>query len=273
MLSVEKASQARTYSDAISAREKKYYIVVKCCHEVLLDAASGRAILEEWQAAHYHTSVTSQYFVTADIQLLDVGEYSDPIDAHEWVNLRDLLSRLPELEFHTVGRALQLSRWLRDHQFCGRCGHPTLLMLDEPRRVCEGCDISFYPRISPCVIGLIHKGDYCLLARGERHPQGLFSTLAGFIEAGENAEEAFVREVKEEVGVNIGNIRYFGSQPWPFPGQLMIGFTAEYASGDIVLEDPEITEADWFHYKNLPEIPSLRSISGQIINSFINSRE
>lgn len=271
MPSLQKASQADTVSDTM-ARQKNY-IVIKCCNEILVDALSGRAMLNEEEAVHYLPSVTSQYFVTADIQLLDVGEYSTPTPAFEWVGLRALLSRLSELEFHTIGRALQLSRWLRDHQFCGRCGHPTLLMLEEPRRVCDFCDISFYPRISPCVIGLVYKGDYCLLARGERLPQGLFSTLAGFIEAGENAEEAFIREVKEEVGVNIENIRYFGSQPWPFPGQLMIGFTAEHASGDIVLEDPEITEADWFHYKNLPQIPSLRSISGQIINSFINSRE
>ncbi len=190
-------------------------------------------------------------------------------DGYEWVSLRSQLGKVaPEL-FNLAGRALQITKWYRDHQYCGVCGNPTTESTSDRACICTECDARFYPRISPCVIGLVKRGDQCLLGRGARHPEGMFSTLAGFIEPGESAEEAFAREVKEEVGVNIENIQYFSSQPWPFPGQLMIAYTADYAGGEIVVDGVEILEANWFDIDTLPYTPPETTISGKLIAHFV----
>ncbi|MEZ5567243.1 MAG: NAD(+) diphosphatase [Halioglobus sp.] len=127
------------------------------------------------------------------------------------------------------------------------------------------------PAYRPCVIVLITRGEELLLARNANFPQPMYSTLAGFIEAGESAEATLVREVREEVGVEVGNLRYFQSQAWPFPNQLMLGFFAEYAGGEIVCDELEIADAQWFHYTRLPMIPPVASISGQLIQHYVQS--
>jgi NAD+ diphosphatase len=135
---------------------------------------------------------------------------------------------------------------------------------------CEPCGAVNYPRISPCIIVLVTRGEELLLARNARFPRPFYSTLAGFIEAGENAEECLRREVREEVGVEVGAVSYFRSQSWPFPNQLMLGFFAEYSAGDIVCEPGEIADARWFHYSALPQVPPESSISGQLIRDYSN---
>lgn len=185
-----------------------------------------------------------------------------------WHGLRDLISTLDEHHFRLASRALQLAYWQRDHLFCGRCGHPTQLSIKELACKCLHCDHLVYPRISPCVIGVVTDGPRVLLARGMRHKPDLFSCLAGFIEAGESAEQAFEREVFEEVGVNISNIRYQNSQPWPFPSQLMLGFYADYNGGEIKVDGDEILEANWYTKDSLPVIPSVYSISGTLIRDY-----
>ncbi len=191
------------------------------------------------------------------------------VHGYDWRSLRSLLGLIPEEYFQLAGRALQLTRWFRDHQFCGACGHATEESTSDRALVCPRCETRFYPRISPCVIGLVRRGRQCLLARGTRTPEGIFSTLAGFVEPGENAEQAFAREVMEEVGISITNIRYAYSQPWPFPGQLMLGFYADYAGGDIVPDKTEILEAAWFDKQDLPHTPPLGTIAGKLIQGFI----
>lgn len=131
-------------------------------------------------------------------------------------------------------------------------------------------NISLYPRISPCVIVIVVDGERCLLGRQASWPEGRFSALAGFLEAGESAEQALHREVFEEVGVHIDNIRYVGSQAWPFPGQLMLGFMADATTSDIQVDGLEIAEARWYHYSELPELlPSIQSLSGRLIAHFV----
>lgn len=134
---------------------------------------------------------------------------------------------------------------------------------------CQPCATINYPRIAPCVIVLVTRGEELLLARNANFPGPMYSTLAGFIEAGETAEETLVREVKEEVGVDIHRLQYFRSQSWPFPNQLMLGFFAEYAGGDIVCDQQEIVDAQWFHYTELPMVPPTSSVSGQLIQHYI----
>lgn len=191
----------------------------------------------------------------------------------DWVPLRSTLGVMDEMAFQLAGKALQLANWHDTHQFCGRCGNPTMAADQCRSRHCPQCDLHFYPRVSPCVIGLVNDQDRCLLARNAKHPAGKFSTIAGFIEPGETAEQAFAREVYEEVGVRVSNVRYAFSQPWPFPGQLMLGFYAEYAGNPIRVDGEEILEAHWFDIDSLPEIPSESTISGQLIREFVRKRK
>ncbi len=189
-----------------------------------------------------------------------------------WEPLRSLLGRgaIEETEFNLVGCGLQLFHWDRDHQFCGRCGNATNAHQKDRARTCETCQIDFYPRLSPCVIMLISRGEECLLARHARSKANFYSTLAGFIEPGESVENALRREVMEEVGVQVQNLRFFTSQPWPFPGQLMLGFNADYHAGEIVIDDDEIEDAQWWHYRDLPPVPPAGTLSGKLIQHFVD---
>jgi len=195
------------------------------------------------------------------------------LEHFEWISLRSQIGYITEEYFQLAGRALQITRWYHDHQFCGVCGGRNRESSSERALVCQSCEARFFPRISPCVIGLVKWGSMCLLARGARHPQGMFSTLAGFVEPGESAEEAFIREVREEVGIEIKNIQYLTSQPWPFPGQLMLGFMADYADGDLVIDEKEIIEAAWFARDDLPAVPPMGTIAGQLIQVFVDQAE
>ena len=164
------------------------------------------------------------------------------------------LRLLEEDLFVLGGRAVQIVEWDRTHQYCGRCGSRTHTK-EKERQSLPQCGLHNFPRLSPAIIVAVERGNEILLARSAHFPQGMFSVLAGFVEPGETTEECVVREVKEEVGITVGNIRYFGSQPWPFPNSLMLGFTAEYVEGELALDPTEIAEAGWFRADSLPSIP------------------
>lgn len=185
------------------------------------------------------------------------------------VGLGNYLGKISDGLFRLLGRALQITDWYRSHRYCGNCGAETTLLNGERARACSACGQSYYPRLSPCIMALVVRGDECLLARNTQWKGSFFSALAGFVEPGESVEEALRREVMEEVGLQLGELHYFASQPWPFPGQLMIGFFADYADGNIVVDDVEIAEAHWFHYRNLPEIPGSFSLAGHLIRTFV----
>ena len=189
-----------------------------------------------------------------------------------WLDLRKLFYALPEELFLLAGRAFQVMNWERTHQYCGQCGQPTQGSERERARVCPQCGLTQYPRISPAIIVAIRKGNSILLARAPRFPEELYSVVAGFVEAGETFEECVQREVKEEVGIEVKDIQYFGSQPWPFPHSLMVGFTAQYAGGEICVDREEILEAGWFQADNLPTIPGPYSIARQLIDNFIEEQ-
>jgi NAD+ diphosphatase len=187
----------------------------------------------------------------------------------QWVKLRELYGRLEDGLFAIGGRAMQIVEWDRTHQYCGCCATPTFYSTQERAKRCSNCGLVNYPRLSPAVIVLISRGEEVLLAKAPRFPVGMYSILAGFVEPGESLEETIVREVREEVGVEVADIRYFGSQPWPYPNSLMIGFTAGYAGGEIVIDQQEIIEAGWFHKQNLPLIPPPLSIARKMIDWFV----
>ena len=187
-------------------------------------------------------------------------------------DLRRLLAAPDPLLFTLAGRARQILDWAVNHRFCGRCGTATEWHPADRATVCTACGHTQYPRLAPCVIVLVTRGDDVLLARSPHFPPGMFSTLAGFIEAGESVEEALVREIHEEVAVQVRAPRYIGSQPWPFPHSLMLGFHAEWAAGEIAVDGEEIVEADWFPLARLPMIPPAGSISRRLIDAYVAQR-
>ena len=184
----------------------------------------------------------------------------------EFFGLRSILfSQTAMFEF--ASRAFQVSLFLRTHKYCGQCGSEMDLIDWELATHCGSCNHRCYPRISPVVIVAIRKGNQILLAQGKRSTSGLYSVLAGFVESGETLEQAVHREVFEEVGIKVKNIKYFGSQPWPFPHSLMAGFLAEYDSGEINICEEEILAADWFTIDSMPQTPPNQTISGQLIET------
>ena len=172
-----------------------------------------------------------------------------------------------------AGRAIQLVDWDRNHQFCSQCGHKTVNSQTERVKQCLNCGLNSYPRLSPSIIVAIHRHNEILLARNVRFPPGMYSVLAGFVEPGETLEETVAREVYEEVELEVNNIRYFGSQPWPFPNSLMLGFTADYAAGEIKIDEIEIEDARWYSVDNLPQLPPKISIARRMIDSFVDHQK
>lgn len=172
-----------------------------------------------------------------------------------------------------LSHGLQILTAERDHRYCGRCGTSCTGKAGEWAMVCNRCRAHYYPRISPCIIVLVHRNDEMLLVMHHRHVRDnpVFTTVAGFIEPGESAEEAVIREVQEETGLTVRNPQYCLSQNWPFPHSLMLGFHAEYESGDIQLDEHELCEGAWFHVDNLPLTPPPFTIARKLINQFIQS--
>lgn len=187
--------------------------------------------------------------------------------------LRQALTILYEEKYALGVKAYSVMNWDKNHQFCGRCGSATIHVGTGFERLCQHCNLSFFPRISPSVIVLIHNNDHILMARSPHFLPGAYGLIAGFVEIGESLEEAVHREVKEEVGITIKNLSYFSSQPWPFPDSLVVGYMAEYDSGDLCIDHQEIEAAGWYKYDNLPGHPSTSiSIASQLLDSFIKSR-
>jgi NAD+ diphosphatase len=187
-----------------------------------------------------------------------------------WSDLRSLFGRLAVDEYALAGRALQLVEWERTHQFCGRCGARTEMRSDERSRQCPACGLVVYPRLAPAVMALVRRGrDELLLARSPRFPAGMYSALAGFVEPGETLEQCLHREVQEEVGIRVSGLRYFASQPWPFPHSLMIAFMCAWADGEIRVDALEIEDAKWFRITDLPQLPQPISIARRLIDAAV----
>jgi NAD+ diphosphatase len=190
--------------------------------------------------------------------------------ADAMVPLMGLYGRVDDLRWTLAGRAVQLVEWQRTTRYCGRCAEPTESVAGERARRCPACGLMAFPRLAPAVITLIEREGEALLARGRTFPVPMYSCVAGFVEPGETLEEAVRREVHEEVGVALDEVRYIASQPWPFPHSLMIGFEATWASGDIVIDESEIVDAQWFRPYDLPMIPPGMSIARTLIDRWLD---
>ncbi|WP_054113095.1 NAD(+) diphosphatase [Marinagarivorans algicola] len=184
------------------------------------------------------------------------------------VSLRQLLGETDEATFALLSRASQLAHWWQQHQFCGRCGAKQQRHHKELALECMRCQHLVYPRISPCMIVLVTRGRQILLAKHARSRSNWYSCLAGFVEVGESVEHTVMREVQEEVGLQVSQLEYQASQNWPFPSQLMLGFWAQYAGGDICVDGVEIEDAAWFDCDDLPQIPPSGSIAHTLITQY-----
>ena len=185
------------------------------------------------------------------------------------LTIRQLFGRVNDGIYSLAGRAVQILNWDLSHRFCGRCATPMEEKQGEIAKICPSCRSISYPRISPAVIMTVERKDAILLGRSPHFPREMYSTLAGFVEPGETLEQAVCREVKEEVNIKVAKIRYFGSQPWPFPHSLMVGFTSSYAGGKIIIDETEIEDAQWFSKDSMPKLPSSMSIARKLIDDFL----
>jgi len=202
----------------------------------------------------------------------EVAPMSDAPAGMTFAPLRGLYGQLPDVLFAIAGKAVQIVAWDRTHQYCGRCGSHTEYLPGERATRCPNCRLMFFPRLSPAVIVRINRGPELLLARAHSFPSAFYSILAGFVEPGESLEEAVAREVMEEVGVTITDLRYVASQAWPFPNSVMLGFTATYAGGEVEVDGHELVDARWFRWDDLPRIPPPPSIARRLIDAFIAER-
>lgn len=199
-----------------------------------------------------------------------VEQFGDPGGEFEWRGLRSLFGVMPDAEVGLAGRALQLAEWTRTHRHCGCCGTPMTRQPGERAMVCPACGFTAYPRIAPAMMVLVRRDDRILLGRAPHFLPGVYSALAGFVEAGESLEECVHREILEEVGITVTNLRYFRSQSWPFPHSLMLAFSADYADGELRPNPAELSDARWFALDELPQLPSRISISRALIDAAID---
>lgn len=222
----------------------------------------------DWLVASVEYHVLGQL----DDSLVLTGEVPKEIEppaGYAFAGVRELFETIDPALYSLAGRAVQIVDWDRTHRYCGRCGAPTERLTTERARRCPVCGLTSYPRLAPAVITLVERDGKALLARNANFTSGFYSILAGFVEPGESLEEAVQREIYEEVGIEVTDIRYFGSQPWPFPHSLMIGFTAQYAAGEITPDPAEIADAGWFAPHEFPQIPGKISISRALIDDFV----
>lgn len=244
------------------------------CQQHFLADANGVLFPRDWIKRQELEILAEQgigYFADDPIYLLQVPQ-STHLDGASWQSLRQFMLQGEAEIFRMLTYAAQIGTWHSQHRFCGSCGAPTRQLPGERAMRCDACESQHYPRLSPSMIVLVTRGEEILLARSPRFVSGVYSTLAGFVEPGESVEHCVAREVREEVGLEVRNLQYLGSQGWPFPHSLMLGFHAEYADGEIVMQADEIEDARWFRVDDLPPLPAPRSIARYLIDLYVARR-
>ena len=251
---------------------KDAYWIVIYKEMVLCFKAQPKLIEGSWSELTWLHAFEDEIMYVGEVKdkrcyLVDVGSQVMCDETFTALSLRALLMQSSPSFFSVISRAWQIALFLRTHKYCGQCGSKMARVDWELATHCHNCGHRCYPRISPCIIVAIKHENKILLAKGRQHKNDMYSTLAGFVESGETLEHAVHREVAEEVGVKVKNLRYFGSQPWPFPHSLMCGFLADFDAGEIKIDEREIVDAQWFSFDKLPNIPPVFSIAGQLIEA------
>lgn len=240
---------------------------------IWLESCQDRWQLPSPHSLHVPVNLHQHTFFHQGAQIICVDPSLTLPDHFKRFHLRDSIGWLGIEWFHVIGKAKQWLEWQQTHRFCGRCGHATLSADHDKARQCPHCQLLAYPRIAPCVLIGVYRAKEILLARSPHFPSGVYSVLAGFVEGGETAEQCCQRETQEEVGIEIHSPQYFGSQPWPFPHQLMLAYQAEYSHGELRLDPQEIEDAQWFRWDRLPPLPSPHSLSYQLIQHLRQSQQ
>ena len=240
-------------------------LLIKDEQSVILPARLQiQKLLTDINSSYYLGSLRGIHCYCAEITKLPSN-----IDNLEVMDLRSAGLLMSGDLFLISGKAVQIINWDKTHKYCGRCGSATETKADERAKVCPKCGLMCFPKICPAIIVAVTKGEEILLAHNHRFPDNLYSVVAGFVEPSETFEDCVKREVLEETGILVKNIKYFSSQSWPFPNSLMIGFTAEYAGGDVKADGVEIAHADWFSVDKLPTLPGKLSVARKLIDNFI----
>ena len=249
------------YADELLVKERDNMIRIPSMHDISLLNIKPTTV-------QYSSSLNGTTYYAAN--LCDKNLFT----GFSFKKIRQLSGHFSEDCFEMTYRSFHIINWLKTNKFCGCCGTVTQAMR-QPQELavhCPACGHTVYPRISPAIIVAVIKGNEILLARSSRFPPGRYSVIAGFVEPGETLENCVRRELQEEVGIAVDNIEYFGNQPWPFPDSLMIAFTAQYAGGNIIIDNDEIVAADWFSAATLPKIPPQGSIARQLIEWFLEKQ-
>lgn len=220
--------------------------------------------LKEWHNIHDLTASDDDYETKAVMIDSPVTDYAN----YEMCGLRASYYKLPKELYLKAGKCQEILYWDANTKFCGVCGAPMKMHTDISKR-CTNCGKEVWPQLATAVIVLVRRGDEVLLVHARNFRGDFFGLVAGFVETGETLEEAVHREVLEETGITIDNLQYFGSQPWPYPCGLMVGFRADYVSGDIHLQQSELSKGAWFHRDNLPQIPEKLSIARKLIDCWL----
>ena len=246
------------------------------CSQSFLCNANGVLFPRAWLKAQLPPAITEQgigYLQGQPVFLLELSSQAGTLTPGcMWKGLRQFMLEGDLQTFRMLGYAAQVGVWARQHRFCGSCGAPMQPLRGERAMVCPLCELHQDPRLSPSIIVLVSRSDELLLARSPRFASGVYSTLAGFVEPGESIEACVHREVREEVAIEVGNLRYIASQSWPFPHSLMLGFHADYLAGEIVPQPEEIEDARWFRLDALPALPPQGSISRYLIELYLARR-
>ena len=251
------------------SKSQEFYFVFQNNNVAILNQASpfnGKDIAADQILRQFKIGTKA----TTDYSVIEVSKDFQLPTQVVFVSLKPALAVLGEALYPLVSGAYQILFWDIQHQFCGACGEATRHNANTLEKQCTVCGAIYYPRIAPSIIVRIRKDDQILMARSPHFVPGVYGLIAGFVEPGENLEEAVRREVAEEVNIKIDNIHYFGSQSWPFPNTMMIAFTADYVSGEIEIDKNEIEAAGWFDTHTIPGRPSFTySIATKLIQDFI----
>ncbi|WP_411681594.1 NAD(+) diphosphatase [Clostridium thailandense] len=203
--------------------------------------------------------------------LCEINELTNLPNKFKFYNFRSLISLLDKFTFNLAAKALHLASWNKTYKYCNKCGTLLNEKDDERAKICPECGFIIYPRISPAIITAVIKDKKLLLAHNTNFIDNMYSVIAGFVEPGETFEDCVAREVFEETSIRVKNIKYFGSQPWPFPDSLMVAFICEYESGELKVDGLEISDADWYDINKLPFIPKGGSIARKLIDWFVSN--
>ncbi len=255
----------------INPTQSQHPVVVMCERNMVVNNDDTLLSFNDIENLRNHCIITDcieeKEFSLCAIEIQDTATLPD---CYKVKTIRQFFAENDEQLTTIVSRAKALINWRKNTQYCSICGNKLINSTQFTAMECPNCKKIHFPRIEPCIIVLVNKGDKILLARHVQRNQDIYACIAGFMEAGETAEHAVKREIFEETGIMVKNIRYRGSQSWPFPSQLMLGFTAEYESGEIHTQEDEISDAQWFDRNNCPATPPPGSIAYRLIHQDYN---